>query len=247
MTASVVLGDAFALLAAMREGCVDHVITDLPYDARTHRGQRSCGADGSLIDFAPLTADDLRAFVREALRVSRRWVVAFCAMEQLGAYQAAAGPCWIRSGFWRKPDGAPQFTGDRPGQPGEALAILHGEGRKRWNGGGKHAFWACGMERNDRVHPTQKPLALMRQLVEDFTDEGALVLDPFCGSASTGVACVQLGRRFVGIEKRRDYATVARDRLAVARFIPSDLREGLSARDYRDGQTSLLGLMGTGS
>lgn len=88
----------------------------------------------------------------------------------------------------------------------------------RWNGGGLPG--RCGptpcpieTDRNAtgaRVHTTQKPLELMLELVELFTDPGDLVLDPFCGSGTTGVACVRLGRRFIGIEKDATYAAVAR-------------------------------------
>ena len=49
-------------------------------------------------------------------------------------------------------------------------------------------------------HPSQKPIQLMRLLVEQFTGEGDTILDPFMGSGTTGVACVQTGRNFIGIE-----------------------------------------------
>ena len=67
-----------------------------------------------------------------------------------------------------------------------------------------------------RVHATQKPLALLQALVRDFTQPGDLVLDPFMGSGTTGVACLAEHRRFVGIE--RDPATFAQacDRLVQA-------------------------------
>lgn len=63
-------------------------------------------------------------------------------------------------------------------------------------------------------HPTVKPLALMRWLVELGCPAGGLVLDPFCGSGSTGAAAVATGRTFVGIERDPDYAKVARARIA---------------------------------
>lgn len=65
-------------------------------------------------------------------------------------------------------------------------------------------------------HPTQKPLRLMRRLIAAATMPGDLVLDPFAGSCSTGVACVELGRRFVGIEREREYIELGRRRLAMA-------------------------------
>jgi DNA modification methylase len=66
-------------------------------------------------------------------------------------------------------------------------------------------------------HQTQKPLALMEILVRLFSDPGELILDPFAGSGTTGVAAVRLGRRFIGWEMSPEYAEIARRRLAVAR------------------------------
>jgi DNA modification methylase len=63
-------------------------------------------------------------------------------------------------------------------------------------------------------HPTVKPLAVMRWLVRLVTPEGGLVLDPFCGSGSTGAAAVIEGRRFLGFEREPAYATIARARIA---------------------------------
>ena len=54
----------------------------------------------------------------------------------------------------------------------EAIAILHREGRKHWNGGGHHAVWACNVEHGG--HPTQKPLKLLMDWVTKFTDPGEL-------------------------------------------------------------------------
>lgn len=64
------------------------------------------------------------------------------------------------------------------------------------------------------AHPTVKPLAVMRWLVRLIAPEGGLVLDPFCGSGSTGCAAVLEDRRFLGIEREEEYVAVARARLA---------------------------------
>lgn len=65
----------------------------------------------------------------------------------------------------------------------------------------------------DREHPTQKPVELIEKLVAVTTAHGGAVLDPFMGSGTTGVACVRLGRRFIGIEKERKYFDVAVGRI----------------------------------
>ena len=65
-------------------------------------------------------------------------------------------------------------------------------------------------------HPTPKPLCLMRWLIEEITEPGWTILDPFCGSGTTGVACVQTGRKFIGIEIDPVYADIARRRISEA-------------------------------
>jgi DNA modification methylase len=219
---------------------VDHVITDPPYNEATHAN----GLCGSIGDFASQTGrgvsfaalDDAQALARALLSRASRWVVAFCALEQLGEYEAGAGPEWVRAGVWDKINPSPQLTGDRPGQAVEALAIMHPKGRKRWNRGGGAGIWRCapqqGSDRPD--HPTPKPVPLMLALVSDFTDPGEVILDPFAGSGTTGVACLRLGRRFIGIERDARYAAIARERLAAE-------SQGLTLRDARAGQLSLLG------
>ena len=63
------------------------------------------------------------------------------------------------------------------------------------------------------LHPTQKPVALMEYLIRTYTNPGATVLDNCMGSCTTGVACVNTGRRFVGIEKDAAYFKVAEQRI----------------------------------
>ena len=61
-------------------------------------------------------------------------------------------------------------------------------------------------------HPTQKPLSLMSRIILASTKKGELVLDPFCGSGTTGIAANLLGRRFVGIEREKEYVGISRMR-----------------------------------
>lgn len=66
------------------------------------------------------------------------------------------------------------------------------------------------------IHPTQKPIALMEYLVRTYTNEGDTVLDNCMGSGTTGVACVNTGRRFIGMEMDGGYFEIARGRIAAA-------------------------------
>lgn len=66
----------------------------------------------------------------------------------------------------------------------------------------------------NKLHPTQKPVALMEYLIRTYTNEGDIVLDNCMGSGTTGVACVNLNRRFIGIEKDATYYELAKNRIA---------------------------------
>jgi len=68
-------------------------------------------------------------------------------------------------------------------------------------------------ELKKRVHPTQKPVELMKRIIEDFSKEDDIVLDPFLGSGTTAVACKQLGRNYIGIELSKEYCSIAKKRL----------------------------------
>lgn len=73
-----------------------------------------------------------------------------------------------------------------------------------------------GVPSGNRYHPTEKPIELMRYLVEKITDAGHQVFDPFMGSGTTGVACAKLGRRFIGVEIEPKYFDIAVRRIEEA-------------------------------
>jgi DNA modification methylase len=76
------------------------------------------------------------------------------------------------------------------------------------------------------LHPTQKPVALMEYLIKTYTNEGETVLDNTMGSGTTGVACANTKRRFIGIEQDPNYYEVAKNRIAEA-FVPKPRPETL--------------------
>jgi len=193
---------------------------------RMERTSVSAGARRSRdLGFANITQEQREAVAGQVSRVVRRWALLFCDEESAHLWRqaiVAAGLEYVRTGYWRKIGGTPQFTGDRPGIAVEAIVIAHPPGRKRWNGGGRPGIWDCPivLNRNSgetRVHTTQKPLDLMLALVRDFTGHGETILDPFAGSGTTGVACIQTGRQFLGWERDAKYHAVATARLEAAR------------------------------
>ena len=225
--AQIVCGDSFELIQQLPDKCVDHVITDPPFDSHVHathghRDKRNGFRNSEAIPFEALTD---YAFVEQLIRITRRWIVIKCAFEQFGEYRNAAGDAWKRSGVWIKPNGIPQFSGDRPGQGGEGLVFIH-SGKSKWNSHGKHAIYTHNKPPNQqRWHVTEMPVPLCEELISDFCQPGELILDPFAGSAAVGHAVLLSQNKFkdlryVGVELQKDFAKKAARRLnMVARGI----------------------------
>ena len=77
---------------------------------------------------------------------------------------------------------------------------------------------ACVPRATGTQHPTQKPVALMEYLIKTYTNPGDIVLDNCMGSGTTGVACVNTGREFIGIEQDPNYFQIASTRIAIAEY-----------------------------
>lgn len=71
---------------------------------------------------------------------------------------------------------------------------------------------------NDKLHPTQKPVALMEYLIKTYTNEGDTVFDGFMGSGTTGVGCKNLNRDFIGVELNEEYFKIAERRIIEERI-----------------------------
>lgn len=233
-TVSVHQGDALAVLASLPDSSVHAVITDPPYSSGGFtRGDRmldtaskyqQSSAQRDYVDFAGDNRDQrgyahwCALWLAEALRVTKSGgtCLLFTDWRQLPATtDALQAGGWVWRGLipWAKPSARPQsgrFTnaaeyvvwGSKGPMPVDYSApVLPG--------------WFLVQPPRDREHLTQKPLDLMRGLVQ-IAPRGGTVLDPFVGSGTTGVAALAEGRRFVGIEITEHYAQVAANRLRQA-------------------------------
>lgn len=222
------LGDCIQGMAAMEDRSVDHILTDPPYAPMTIKNARSATMikrrDGKLYDFgySALSPELRAACSTQFARLAKRWIVVWCDIESTEAWRRdleAAGLRYVRTGVWVRVNGCPQFSGDRPAQGVEACVIMHTASRMRWNGGGRPAVWTgpiVNSRDGERIHASPKPLWLMREIVRDFTESDELILDPFSGSASMGVAALEFGRRFLGWEISAEYHAAASARLVDA-------------------------------
>lgn len=224
-------GDAFDGIKSMADKSVDATITDPPFDARTHRAaleSKDWRAGSRKVDkvlpFPPLTNEQMVELAHHLARITKGWIILFAGERQLETWAQAlelAGARVIRFGIAQRTNPKPQLSGDRPGQGVDHLVVAHaGDGRMRWNAGGKCGVWPSPAARWDsggkQIHPTQKPESLMVKLIEDFTLPGELVFDPFFGSGTTAVACQKTQRRFVGFENDAAFYEIAKARVAAS-------------------------------
>lgn len=214
--------DVFSLL-----GRVDHILTDPPYDIEAHQPARRARWGGlhqnMPLDFACLDDETRDAMCSAASDICRGWLIAFCQTEQVAGWRDAIEAARLKYKtpmIWVKPDSTPKLNGQGPAIGYESMVTAWcGAGYAKWNGGGKRGVFVHLTNPPDRVpgrHMTEKPVALMKELVGLFSNQGDTVLDPFMGSGTTGVACVKLGRRFIGVELEAKYFDIACRRIEEA-------------------------------
>jgi DNA modification methylase len=212
--ARIVHGDSMDALRRVPDQSAAAVITDPPYGIayETTDGRSIINDDSPFI-----------WWLRESWRITRSGgcLLCFCRWDVQEAFSAA-----IKWSGWQLKS---QVVWDR---------MVHGSGDCRRQFAPQHELvWFAVKDRafafpggrpksvirvkvsplRFRSHPTEKPVPLMEQLVRAVTRPADLVVDPFAGSGSTGVACVNLGRAFLGIELAAEHAATARRRLAAAR------------------------------
>lgn len=228
-------GDCLDTMRSLQNGSVDLVLTDPPYNLGLFMKGRGTHLKAMRANnFVSAGWDDLEpdawarsmdAFLAEAARVTRKGgsMVVFMAVIKLETFIALAqshGFYYKTTGTWHKTNPMPRNMDLHFVNSTETwLYFVNGARCGTFNNNGKavHDFFESPVapvsERRCGKHPTQKPLAVMEWLVRTLSDPGDLVLDPFMGSGSTGVAAQALGRRFTGIELDEGYFDVAARRM----------------------------------
>ena len=215
--ATLYLGDCMDILPTLEK--VDAVITDPPYGESTHsnaKSNRGIGHGNKTIDFNSMTAEELNKTLVLCGEICDRWLVSTMEWKHIAKFDTNPPINWelVRFGVWVKTNPMPQISADRPAHGWEGIAYMHSTKgqKKRWNGGGAHGNYVGALV-SDGVHPTGKPLALFLKFVDRFTENGNIILDPFMGSGTTGVAAVQMDRKFIGIEREKKYFDIACERI----------------------------------
>lgn len=212
----VIHGDCCSLDVLERIRGISAVVTDPPYgvNERTMRKTNGRSNATSSIDFPPVYGDDIYTyqFPEQTPWLNYPKVVLFGANHY--ASRLPDSPSWL---VWDKREG----TGPDDNADCEmAWTNIGGPARLF------HHLWRGMIKRSERdearVHPTQKPVELMRWVIRQLDlPRGSLILDPYCGSGSTGVAAIEEGFDFIGVEIEDAYVAIARARIEAAARAPT--------------------------
>lgn len=195
---------------------VDCIITDPPYGISYQSARRTDKQER--FDVIDNDGQPFVWFLFDSFRVLKKGgaIICFCRWDTQEAFISAM--TW--AGFKIKSqvvwDRGNHGLGDLKAQfaPMHDVAIFAVKDNFSFpNGRPKSVIRVMRVSADKLVHPTEKPVELIRQLVETLSVTNALILDPFMGSGSTAVACHQTGRNFIGFEISKEYCEIANSRL----------------------------------
>jgi site-specific DNA-methyltransferase (adenine-specific) len=222
-------GDAFEVMDSMSDQSVDAVLTDPPYDERTHQFARSNSTQnsvsgrgsrvlsgGSTVRFEGFTHDVQIDLFATLGRLTRRWVVSHVATDTAFRFEVDGPPPGLRMmrvGAWVKTNPMPMISADRPGMGWEAMIyLLRDDVKPSWNGGGRAGNFVLPTQQGTG-HPTAKPLTIAEKWVEWFTEPGDLIFDPFAGTGPVLRAAKSAGRRVIACENSERWCEFIANRL----------------------------------
>jgi len=200
------------------DNSVDLVITDPPYGISKElncKGKR-LGTTAKLdFNFGEWDKFNLDWF-EIAVKKTKGWMMTFCAKKDVGYFinlLEQNGFIAIDIVVWQKPDPVPLNAKSRFLNAWEAIVVGKRPG-SHWGSNYEHNIIKVQAPKGkSRFHPTQKPVALIKKLIELTTKEGDLILDPFMGSGTTAVACVESKRNYLGFEISKQYHKQAIERI----------------------------------
>lgn len=208
-------GDGFNLIKNIPSSSVDLIITDPPYGINFTKGYKSGstelvqGDDGFTVMF--FLDDILREYRRilkpnSAIYIFTRFdVMPYWWIKMKNYFDCKNQIVWFKGG-----GGMGDLKGNFINNYESIMFATNGKHLIRGKRDG--SVWQIG-KTTPEFHETQKPVELIEKIIEHSSDEGMTIFDPFMGSGTTGVACKNLNRNFVGIELNEGYFNVAKNRI----------------------------------
>ena len=210
---TLVNGDCISYMREMATESVDFTLTDVPYDAvnRDSNGLRILDKEK-----ADIMTFDLSIFLNEVLRVTKGIICIFCGKEQFSKIYSffAEQKGTVRPVIWEKTNPSP-MNGQYIYLSGIEMAVWFKKKGGHFNAHCKNTVFRFS-NGSSKLHPTQKNEQLFEQLLLDNSNEGDIVFDPCMGSGTTGIACVNTNRNFIGVELKKEYFEVAKSRIEEA-------------------------------
>jgi len=227
---NIICADSEKYLKTIPSHSIDFILTDPPYNLSQYstgnmKFEWRSDINNDLAewdkDFSPSKMkNDFLRIIKPSGNI-----FAFCSYNLIGKWHEVFDPVFdtFQYFIWHKTNPVPKFRKAGFLNSCELIVCMWNKGHT-WNFGKQnemHNFFespiCMGPERlKNPKHPTQKPLKLLKHLINIASNEGDLILDPFMGVGSTGVAALELNRKFLGIEIDEEYFNAAENRLQQA-------------------------------
>lgn len=216
-------GDAYELLKTIETKSVDLVCTDIPYELTQHGGGKSELSARTIrmrdsVDFIANGIDYDTAF-NEFIRICKiPNMIIFCSNLQIAKIITFFNSHGLKTDVlvWKKSNPAPMCNGKYMSDL-EYIIRVYDKGSPFNNDVSIKWKRKCKvypiMTSKNKLHPTQKPLELMEELIVTHSFKNQVVIDPFMGSGTTGVACRMHKRDFIGIELDKHFFEIAESRI----------------------------------
>lgn len=220
-------GDSLEILKQISDKSIDLIVTDPPYDVDTSGGGGTINTikklDKSLKDLDDANISngyDIELYNTEFVRVMKNInIYIWCNKVQIPDYfnfYVNKLKCKFDILCWHKGNVLPTYSNKYLSDTEYCLYFRNGGRCYPTNYEDAKTFYFAPINHKDKKiygHPTIKPLAFTIKLIRNSSIEGQVVLDPFMGSGTTGVACKELDRDFIGIEINKEYFAIAKNRI----------------------------------
>lgn len=205
--------EVMPLLPVLVGANFDMVLTDIPYAEVNRKSSGLRNLDKGAADEGGL---DLDKTIEQLIDICTGSIYVFCGTMQISRIVEImrSKKLSVRVGAWNKTNPSP-MNGQRLWLSGLEFCIYGRHPKSTFNEHCKKALWDNPSGRS-KQHPTEKPIKLFERLIKASSNEGDRILDCCMGSGTTGVACQNLGRKFVGIELNSNYFQIACERMGVA-------------------------------
>lgn len=218
MSYSLYNEDCMKILPTLEDKSIECIITDLPYNGVSKMGEERAKYSGQLRKIDKGNADiltfNLHDFLKEISRVSKGSIYLFCGHSQYSEifdYFNNHKDFMVRPCIWHKTNPSP-MNGQHMYLSATETIIYAKRRKTQFNAKCCHNVFEFPTGRS-KIHPTEKPISLLQQLILDSTSEHDTVAD-FCGgSFSTGMASLELDRNFIGVELDNTYFELAKQRI----------------------------------